>query len=187
MMAHADSTLILTEDGPWPLNRYAFIVSKTGDMVSCYTYYVQIVNFPAADTSVPRDIYRTMFAEIASKYLFREDLNPYFNHFPASQDSTRYLWRQLAAQHPWALRDDGQDGAGCPPFPETENKGGSWITDGPTFRLQLITKGSIRNLEFYLPAFFEEQCPGREGRKRFMAINDLLLDFFGREFPKLRR
>lgn len=184
MMQHADSTLILTEEGPWPLNKYAFIISKTGDNVSCYTYYVQIRRFPRADSLVPHGVYQTMFREMASKYLFREDINPYFSHFSASQDSARSLWRQIAEWQPWLLRDDKVYGAGCPP--KNDGSRGPWLTDGSTYVLQLITKEEIKQLQYYLPAYFEAQCPGWEGRKGFLAINELLLDFFGRDFPKLR-
>ena len=88
----------------------------------------------------------------------------------------------------WQIKDDKQDGKGCPIIPGKENVN-LYDGGGPIFRL--ITKNKSEELEFYAPNFFEKYCPGRKGRIVALALEKIFSDYFTaageKEFGKHRK
>jgi len=78
----------------------------------------------------------------------------------------------------WNIVDDSVDGIGCP-----DGKGGNVnnLADGGEINLYLITKEKIKELQFYAPGFYEEQCPGRTGRRVILKLDKILKPIFKKE------
>lgn len=164
----ADSTLILSEKSGWSLkNTNALVLSKKADTVACYRYKVERPE-PSKLKQIPKglaDLMNTQYRAIGNNPI---TLNPYFKIHDILPDSAQIFWNKIAQLEPWRLKDDQQDGNGCPII-DSANKPRN-IYDGVTYTLKLITKSEIKELVFYEPAFYEKQCPGREGRQRLLAL-----------------
>lgn len=107
--------------------------------------------------------------------LVPEDVNKFFNPYALKPHVTQAFWSALMEYHLWEIKDDQVEGEGC------INKLGLHgysvqdrnIYDGGSIQLSLITKDCVKVLDFYAPAFYEAQCPGRAGRKSVLAVAEL--------------
>jgi len=173
----ADSTLILTEKSGWSLkNTNALILSKTGDTVACYRYKVEGPQQTKLK-QIPKqlaDLINAQYRAIGNSPI---TLNPYFKIHDIAPDSAQVFWNKVAQLEPWEFKDDQLDGNGCPII-DSANRPHN-IYDGVTYTLQLITKSEIKELVFYEPAFYEKQCPGREGRQKMLALLSAFNNVFG--------
>lgn len=173
----ADSTLILTEKSGWSLwNTNALILSKKGDTVTCYEYKL----VPPKQSLLKRvpeqlaDILSEQYRAVAKDSL---RLNVYFEVYPTSLDRAQAFWSRVAKLGPWQLKDDRVDGQGCPIVDSTSRQRN--IFDGMTYTLHLITNDESRELQFYEPAFYEKECPGRAGRQSMLQLLEAFKNTFG--------
>lgn len=103
-------------------------------------------------------------------------INKDFNAVATTDQEAIRFWDAIAKHNPWAIADDKVDGEGCP-----QNHKNAWnvIYDGGGIQLILITKNQIKKLDFYAPAFYDKNCPGRKGRKAILKIQKIFASKFG--------
>jgi hypothetical protein len=168
MQANADSTIIYESKGSQGLEHNYLIMSKKGDTLTCYTYR-DLAYVPTSETVMPRSIRRAMFEHVqVNIWSVVPDVNEFFRPYPMRAADRKKFWSDLNAFKPWAIKDDGVDGLGCPVVKRVVDGqtivDNNVVDDGGYLKLYLITKDKIKVLEFFEPYWFEKKCPGREGR-----------------------
>lgn len=165
LMERADSAFIFSGKSGWSVASDVFMLSKKGDTVTCYHYRPLRVN---------RKTLKEVPHSIANALLDKYGVD--FQVYEIPQDSARLFWAAIGALDPWQWRDDAVDGNGCPIVDSTKRP--TYIYDGFTYQVKLIAENTIKTLSFYEPAFFEKQCPGREGRQRVLSLIQLMQEIF---------
>ncbi|MET4542918.1 hypothetical protein ABIE26_000223 [Pedobacter africanus] len=172
MQVNADTTILLEHASGWIGPPQYWILSKKGDTTTAYIY-----DLPhKADALVPNAIRKAIQKASGFDPLRKIEVNQFFRPVAMPGRLKGKAWAILMAERPWSISDDKVDGRGCPP-----KKDRSVILDGGTTNLYLITKGEIKKLSFYAPAFYEEQCPGRKGRQSILRIEKFFSDLFKEE------
>ncbi|GAA4807242.1 hypothetical protein GCM10023231_40540 [Olivibacter ginsenosidimutans] len=175
----ADSTLILTEKSGWSLgNTNALVLSKKGDTVACYQYKL----VPPQQSSLKR-IPKQLAAILNEQYhAAAKDslrLNAYFKVYPLDVDRAQVFWIHIMKLEPWQLKDDRAEGEGCPVVDSADRP--RHIFDGVTYTLYLITSDESQELQFYEPAFYEKECPGRASRQKMLEILSTFKSIFNKK------
>lgn len=168
LMERADSALIFSGKSGWSVASDVFMLSKRGDTVTCYRYRPLKVN---------RNSLKEVPQPIANALLDKHGVD--FQVYEMPQDSARLFWKAVGELDPWQWRDDVAEGNGCPIVDSTKRP--TYIYDGFTYQVKLIAGNTIKALSFYEPAFFEKQCPGREGRQRMISFIALMQEVFRTE------
>lgn len=176
LQKNSDSTIVLSFAETWLGSSQAtYIISKKGDTINLLTYkykhYVAADNGVVATKALSKKIGRVNLEAATSP----PDINSYLKLNYLSRDSLQLFWRSLITPKLWTISDDKTDGHGCP---VVKGKFNSEIYDGGTLMFKLITKDAIKDLSFYSPNFYDEQCPGREGRIFILKVNSLFETYF---------
>ncbi|SFE48367.1 hypothetical protein SAMN03003324_00635 [Pedobacter antarcticus] len=166
---NADSTVVFGYKTGFLSPPEFVMISKKGDTITAYTYRAP----PAEEVLMPHNIgYAVLMNHRFSIYKVPIAVNQFFNPFFIPGDELLILWKALKDEQAWDIQDDTVDGGGCPLPIDTR------IYDAASVEVQLLTKEKVRSLSFYAPAFYEKNCPGRNGRIRIMAIEKLFLEHF---------
>ena len=173
---NTDSTIILTyEQVPnYPVTH--FILSKKSDIITLYLYGSPYDR--RGMNSIPREIRNFFQKRDLEINRLQIDTNAYFNVKYIGSDKAKQLWGRAIKFKPWQILDDSVDGEGCP---LKTNEGDYGIYDGGSVRMFLITNDAIKQLQFYAPAFYNEKCPGRQGRITILKIEKLFKKYFDKE------
>ena len=150
-----------------------YYLSKKGDTITLYRYG------PAFNPSIlmPQAIRNRMFNIHLNRngLTSAPKLDRFFNALNVGQDELRLLWEKVVALKPNQMRDDVIEGYGCP---VVKNEGNMLydrnMYDGSGIIFNILTKSGLSHFYFYAPAYYEDICPGREGRKTILAIQKLL-------------
>ena len=168
---HADTTYIKTSSSQFDPEYQ--ILSKVGDTISAYTYKSN-TKLSSKLKEIPR-VFREAFLNKNGNliHLTPVEINVFFQPKYLSTDSLKQLWIKTSELNMWDVKDDKIDGEGC------DVKQNSFaISDGGQIYLYLITKGSIKELFFYSPDYYNEKCPGRKGREAILELNALFNAYF---------
>ncbi|MFD0940397.1 hypothetical protein [Pedobacter boryungensis] len=171
---NADSTIILTYQQDFLYPAVHFILSKQSGNVALYLYGSPYDR--RGLDAIPRNIrgfFQKRDIEISR---LKVDTNSYFNPKYVKPKKAVKLWRKTMSYQPWQISDDAIDGEGCAKSGNNDND----IYDGGSISLFLITKGNIKRLYFYAPAFYDKKCPKRNGRRSILAIERLFKAYFGK-------
>lgn len=87
-------------------------LSKKGDTLTAYHYHT----FPAYDQRIilPRAIAVKLIKRTVTMNHVTVDINDYFNPIYIKQDIIIRFWQTVMGLKPWEIKDDAQDGFGCP-------------------------------------------------------------------------
>ncbi|RXK86767.1 hypothetical protein [Filimonas effusa] len=164
-----DSTIIYFPFEKAAAPRY-YIIGKSGNaQLSLYTY----VNPYRAARNYPPEVLKKFIKE-STKFTFTlPDTNRYFIPYRnLKSEEGRKIWDSVIVLTPWMLKDDAVEGEGC-------GKGAKCNTyDDWMLTFFLITKSGIRKIYFYAPEFYEQCCPGREGRQKAVQLERLFKEVF---------
>lgn len=166
-----DSTIILETKNSWFHGKDALIVSKKGDTISCFSYYINIMDITKQRSGLPAALSKLIFRQVYWDFSQDIAVSPYLEVVHLSSDNTKQIWNTIRQLKLGQLADDKVDGYGCPIDSSSKQVG---IYDVDEYILKLITKDDIKIRNFYAPQFFEEHCPGRKGRQDFLALYQLL-------------
>lgn len=174
LMKNSDTTFVLKYESNWLVAPEYLIISKKGDTITAYTYKSN----PGIDKRIilPHSIAYALYKR--NKFDIMKaavDINFYFNPIYFPQDTLKMFWNSIMDVSPFKIKDDTIEGKGCPII---NNKNQKRIDDGGGIALDLITKEGTKRLSFYAPEFFEEVCPGRNGRKSIITISKLFTRLF---------
>lgn len=189
-MENCDSTIILEGTGHLGFRRKnAFMVSKTGDNISCYLYHFYIYDLPRFK-NIPKTMANYLEKqETYDRYSDTLEVNRFFEIFNIGKDTASNLWRELSALKPWKFGDDSTYGVGCPVERTQIVRGDTVITreqsfgimDGGIYILKLITKDGVKRLSYYMPEEVEKACPGKPGRQHAIKLKELILTAFKKD------
>jgi len=169
---NADSTIILHFNSNWTHIPEWFILSKKGDTLTAYHYHA----FPAYDQRVvlPQAVALKLRKRLVNQHNVTVDINEYFNPVYFQQDTLSRFWQRANQLKPWQIKDDAQEGIGCPVVKGKEH---TEIFDAGGVTVHLMTKDNVKKLYFYAPEFYQKQCP-RMGRREMLALQGLFLSYF---------
>jgi len=173
----ADSTIIFSYTGIIYEYPDYYIISKTGDTVNMYTYRYKNLIEPSSKVIIPRAINR-IISHRNLMMMMQEppDINALFEVKIAEKEVLHKLWQELAKEMIWKIKDDVDDGEGCPSI--GDEKQPNYIYDGGGLFFKLITKDKVKDLRFYAPHHFEKYCPGRAGRISAIKVEQIIKTYF---------
>jgi hypothetical protein len=160
LQANFDSSVIMHVYSTWGYEPNYSIICKTGNGLAYFTYKNPFANFSAR--AYPDELSKKFFKLSWAYKSIIPDTNRYFlpisNRFTYQND----LWQTIQKNNCWHIKDSR----------ETEQLGSCRfdISDGSEYSFYLITKQDIKELYFYEPFYFEEHCPGNNGRKQIINI-----------------
>ncbi|WP_421945933.1 hypothetical protein [Pedobacter sp.] len=175
MQRLADTTIILQYPSVWSRDPKIQFLSKKGDTINIYDYkqpkYTLKIN-----STLPKAMARAIYGNHYNEF-WRESvsINRFFRVVDKSPDSLRLIWKQVIKLRPWKINDDAIDGEGCP---LVKGKGVMTIDDAGGIYILLVTKTSIKPLNFYALHDYEKFCPGRKGRQAAIKLTSMFYNVF---------
>jgi hypothetical protein len=169
---NADTTIIFRYTSNWIRLPEWFILSKKGDTLTAYSYQPHPFFDPRIE--LPEAMALKLKKRIVRIRSVSVDINDYFNPVYLDHDTIITFWRNVTLLNPWRIKDDAQEGTGCP---VVKGKQRNYIFDAGGISVDLITKNEIRNISFYAPDFYQKECP-RKGRAAILELEKYFLAHF---------
>ena len=169
---NADTTLIFSYESNFADLPTYFILSKKGDTINLFKYDSGFNK----KLKMPSRIRDSLYKILRIHESFNIGINRFFTSVNIEHENASKFWSKISLLKPYQIKDDTTDGEGCPKTNDNYDKN---IYDGGGISLYLINKNAIRRLYFYAPKYYEnEVCPGTEGRKCILKVEELFLAYF---------
>ncbi|WP_316735263.1 hypothetical protein [Pedobacter aquatilis] len=175
MQRIADTTILIQHYSVWKRSPNVQFLSKKGDTINTYDYkqpkYTLKIN-----STLPKTMAKEMYSNHYDEF-WKESvsINRFFKVVDKSPDSLWLFWNQVMKLKPWNINDDAVDGEGCP---LVKGKGVMSIDDAGGIYILLVTKTSIKPLNFYALHDYEKFCPGRKGRQAAIKLLNIFFNAF---------
>ena len=182
LQKNTDSTIVYEYATNWISTPNLYILSKKSDTLNAFTYRNLAANHHSL--GIIPGVRSEMRKENRHKILTAKiEMNEFFHYHPLRKKDIIEFWSELRALRPWSLTDDAVNGEGCPVVTARANEKGhalpenQVIYDGGGLRIYLITKDTIKVLNYYAPDFYIKICPGRKDREAAMEISSIFYKF----------